>query len=238
MVRGVIPPGQSIAQHARLLDRDALGEVPRLVDVAAAEPGDVVGEQLERDDRHAAAGRPRARRGSAGRRRTIAPSSSSPSVPTAMTGPRRARTSSMLLRVLACSGPRGATKTLGVSRVDQGDRAVLHLGRRVALGVDVADLLELQGPFQGDRDNGGRGRGTGRSAPARSARRPRRSPARSPGRRPIASGTASIASTTARPSVNDRWRSRPRWRASRVRTITWAENALVLATPTSGPACR
>ena len=132
------------------LHGDALGEVARLVDVAAAEPGDVVGQQLERDDRQRAAGRSRGRRGSAGRRRPAPASSSSPSVPTAMTGPWRARTSSMLLSVLACSGPRGATKTHGVSRIDQGDRAVLHLGGRVALGVDVADLLELQGPFQRD----------------------------------------------------------------------------------------
>ena len=28
--------------------------------------------------------------------------------------------------------------------VDQGDRAVLHFGRRIALGMDVADFLELQ----------------------------------------------------------------------------------------------
>ena len=33
--------------------------------------------------------------------------------------------------------------------IDQGDRAVLHLGRRIALGVDVADLLQLQRAFQG-----------------------------------------------------------------------------------------
>jgi hypothetical protein len=32
-----------------LLDRDALGEVPGLVDLAAATMGYVVGEQLERD---------------------------------------------------------------------------------------------------------------------------------------------------------------------------------------------
>ena len=28
---------------------------------------------------------------------------------------------------------------------------MLHLASRVALGVDVADLLELEGPFQGNR---------------------------------------------------------------------------------------
>ena len=35
-----------------LLDRHALGEVPGLVDVAAASDGDVIGEKLQRDDAH------------------------------------------------------------------------------------------------------------------------------------------------------------------------------------------
>ena len=47
--------------------------------------------------------------------------------------------------------PRGDEDAGGLG-VDQGERAVLHLGGRVALGVDVADLLELQRPFQGDRE--------------------------------------------------------------------------------------
>ena len=34
--------------------------------------------------------------------------------------------------------------------VDQGDRAVLHLRRGHPLGVDVADLLELESPLEGD----------------------------------------------------------------------------------------
>ena len=40
-----------IAAAARLLDRDRLGEVARLVDVRAARHRDLVGEQLERQDR-------------------------------------------------------------------------------------------------------------------------------------------------------------------------------------------
>ena len=35
--------------------------------------------------------------------------------------------------------------------IEQGDRPMLHFAGRVALGVDVADLLELQGAFQGNR---------------------------------------------------------------------------------------
>ncbi len=36
--------------------------------------------------------------------------------------------------------------------VDQGDRTVLHLRRRIAFGVDVADLLQFESPLQGDRE--------------------------------------------------------------------------------------
>ena len=87
-----------------------------------------------------------------GRKRSDSDASDwSPSVPTAMIRPFRALTSSTLLSVFECSEPLGATKTQGVACVDQRDRAVLHLGGRIALGVDVADLLELERPFERDR---------------------------------------------------------------------------------------
>ena len=35
--------------------------------------------------------------------------------------------------------------------VDERDGAVLHLARRVAFGMDVGDLFELQRAFEGDR---------------------------------------------------------------------------------------
>ena len=38
--------------------------------------------------------------------------------------------------------------------VDQGDRSVLHLACGVALGVDVADLFELERPLERDRELG------------------------------------------------------------------------------------
>ena len=38
----------------------------------------------------------------------------------------------------------------GHAFVDQGDRAVFHFGGGHALGVDIADFLELQRAFQGD----------------------------------------------------------------------------------------
>ena len=78
------------------------------------DPGDVVGQELERDDGEQGLddlGHVGDRQEDVGERAR----SSSPSVPTAMTGPCRALTSSTLLRVLAWSEPRGATKTLGVS---------------------------------------------------------------------------------------------------------------------------
>ena len=47
--------------------------------------------------------------------------------------------------------PGGHRATTGIALVDEGDGAVLHLPRRVALGVDVGDLLELEGALEGDR---------------------------------------------------------------------------------------
>src|SRR5258708_19671478 len=34
-------------------------------------------------------------------------------------------------------------------RVDERDRAVLHLARRISLRLDVRDLLQFEGPLQG-----------------------------------------------------------------------------------------
>src|SRR6202041_761066 len=45
---------------------------------------------------------------------------------------------------------RGDRDHRGLS-VDQGQRSVLHLAGREALGMDVSDFLELQGAFQGGR---------------------------------------------------------------------------------------
>ena len=45
----------------------------------------------------------------------------------------------------------GATVTTGMSLVDERERAVLELARRVRLGVDVGDFLELERAFERDR---------------------------------------------------------------------------------------
>ena len=75
-----------------------------------------------------------------------AATSRSPSLQTAMTGPRRALISCMFDMTLSKTLPRGTRNTLGRVLVHQRDRPVLHLGGRIALGVDVADFLELERP--------------------------------------------------------------------------------------------
>ena len=75
-----------------------------------------------------------------------------PSSATAMTIPSRAFTSSMLPHIFSCVGPTGAMTTTGMLLVDERDRAVLHLARRVALRMDVGDLLELERALQRQRE--------------------------------------------------------------------------------------
>jgi hypothetical protein len=57
----------------------------------------------------------------------------------------------MLLLSFSSSASLGATVTTGISLGHQRQRAVLELAGRVGLGVDVADLLELERAFQRDR---------------------------------------------------------------------------------------
>ena len=81
----------------------------------------------------------------------------SPSVAMAMTRPERAVTSWMLERVFSylrtepgSVGVLGGDADDGEGFVDEGVGAVLHLAGGVAFGVDVGDLLELEGAFEGD----------------------------------------------------------------------------------------
>ncbi len=121
--------------------------------------------------------------------------------------------------------------------VDQRDRAVLHLAGGIALGVDVADLLQLQRAFQRDReagaaaeiqhvarlgDAGGERAGCARRAPA-----PRRRGPAPPAARPSPPLPAAALSVP---------RARPAASAKQASTASCAVNALVLATPISGPA--
>jgi Zn-dependent protease with chaperone function len=136
------------------LDGDALGEVARLIDVGAPQVGYVVREQLQRhgrDDR----GDERARLRDLDDVVASDFTCASPSSTTAMTCPPRARTSSMF--------PRSSRSAPRLRRgdhhhrqllVDERDGAVLHLAARVALGVNVGDLLELQRALERDRVHG------------------------------------------------------------------------------------
>ena len=60
---------------------------------------------------------------------------------------------------------------IGVCLVDQGDRAVLQLAGGIALGVDIADFLQLQRAFQGQRGHRAAAEDRGRRGPWRSRRR-------------------------------------------------------------------
>src|SRR5437870_951155 len=75
----------------------------------------------------------------------------SPRWVTATTGPRRARISSIVETFLPC----GITTTVGRLRRDQRQRPVFELGGRIGLGVQVADLLELERALQRHRIAGG-----------------------------------------------------------------------------------
>ena len=68
--------------------------------------------------------------------------------------------------------------------VDQRDRAVLELARRITFGVDVADFLQLQRALPARADTSRRARGTARRGRGRGRGRSRRSRARAraPGR--------------------------------------------------------
>ncbi len=67
-----------------------------------------------------------------------------------MRRPLRAFTSAMLPRIFSVRRVLRADDDDGHVLVDEGDRTVLHLGRRISLGVDVGDLLELERPLERD----------------------------------------------------------------------------------------
>src|SRR5271165_1424673 len=140
--------GGRASPAGRSLDGDALGQVPRAVDVAAEGDGRVVGEELEGDpeedrvelglvlrhDDHVLGG---LRDGAVGHRQDR---------PAA--GPDLGQRAQVLLEQLVV-GDDGHRRQ---PRPDEGERPVLELGRRVRLGVEVADLLQLLGALPGHRD--------------------------------------------------------------------------------------
>ena len=134
----------------KLFDRHALGQVPGLVHIQAADGGDVIGQHLQRDDRHDRAEHP----GCFGHPQDVV--------------------GHLLYQLIAfgCHGDDDSAARLGLLDlrdhllmpgvfrrkaqhrhilIDQRDWAVFHLARRVALGVDVGNLLEFQRAFVGNR---------------------------------------------------------------------------------------
>jgi len=61
----------------------------------------------------------------------------------------------MFDRIFSRATPPETSMTTGVPSSISADGAVLHLPRRVSLGVDVRDLLQLESPFQrhGEQDS-------------------------------------------------------------------------------------
>ena len=68
-----------------------------------------------------------------------------------MIRPPRAATSCMLETVFSNTASRGAMTIHRHRLVDQRDRPVLEFARRVAFGVDVAQLLQFQRAFERER---------------------------------------------------------------------------------------
>mmetsp|Transcript_36236 Transcript_36236/g.95523 ORF Transcript_36236/g.95523 Transcript_36236/m.95523 type:complete len:523 (-) Transcript_36236:461-2029(-) len=126
------------------LDGDRLGEVSRLVDVAAAHVGNVVGEELQRDD-------------SEERYQHLVHLGQFHDEVALAVEVRVPLVGDRDHRAVACEDLFDIRRELQVVRiragrddddrhegVDEGDGAVLHLGRRVSLSVNIRDLLELE----------------------------------------------------------------------------------------------
>ena len=137
--------------HPGSFDGHRLGQVARAVDVVAHEAGQAVGEELEGDHVDHRGQQRLGRRAPTARGRPRPPPRSSPSSATRTTVAPRLFTSATLASIFSCSGVRLATPTTTVPGHDEGDRAVLELAGGVALGPQVGDLLQLEGPLQGHR---------------------------------------------------------------------------------------
>ena len=121
--------------------------------------------------------------------------------------------------------------------VDQRDRPVLELARGIALGVDVGDFLELQRAFERDRVSWCRGRDRARRCISRDRARAPRSAARARAPPPCGAAPRSArAPDCARPFRESMPRARPAAIARQASAASWQVNALVEATPISGPA--
>ena len=229
-------------ESALLLYRDALREVARLVDVAAAPDRDVIRQQLQRD-RHDDR-RQQWRSCAASAATTSFFGSSTAAIRVSPSRRDRDHGAAARLRLLDVADHLLEHVVVGRDRddrhplVDERDRPVLHLAGRIALGVDVGDLLELERAFERDRivDAAAEEQEVGAVV------EPLRDLARSRADALIACsmicGSCSSSSMWRRISVGD---SVPRtcamYSASSCSATSCEVNALVDATPISGPAC-
>src|SRR5918996_219582 len=147
------PEHSAVTSSDCLLDGHALGEVPRLVDVASPHLGDVVREQLERRRHHHRREQlrhPRNEEHVLRVRRNLL-------VALAPHGDHVRAARADLLDVREHLGVDVAFRRHGHDRhplLDQRDRPVLQLTGRVALRVQVTDLLQLQRALERCREAG------------------------------------------------------------------------------------
>src|SRR5439155_113412 len=142
--------GQARGSTARdLLHRHRLREVARLVHVAAEAHGDVVGEELERDD----GDERRQELGARGHldnvlrlRRDVPVARVGDGDDEAVARPHLLDVAEHTLVGAVARHERHDRERVG----DECDRTVLHLAAGVALGVDIRDLLELERALEGD----------------------------------------------------------------------------------------
>src|SRR3972149_4066364 len=150
MPSSVVPSGTAGTPATALLDGDGLGEVARLVDVGTAGHRRVVGEQLQRDhgedraERLDRLGHPQDVVG-VGPHRLVALGGHGDD-PRVAGAPLHDVADQLLLERRA-----GGPGDDGQPALRQRAGAVLQLARRVALSMDVADLLELERTLQSDR---------------------------------------------------------------------------------------
>src|SRR5579859_664958 len=139
-----------------LFDGDGFGEVARLIDVAAAADGDVIGKKLEGDDfeeRHEKFGR-------GGQFDDVTRGGAGEMVAGGDDGDDDAVACADFMHIrngFFVEGDGGGVGIVargenddGKIFVDEGVGAVLHFAGGIAFGVDVRNFLELEGAFEGD----------------------------------------------------------------------------------------
>ena len=227
------------------LDGDALGQVARLVDVAAAAHGDVIRQQLQRHDLE---NRQQQLAGVRNGDDVVGDAGGfvSPSLTSGDDDPF-ARLDflnigdGLLVKDAAARARDWIVRGQhdhGQLLVDQRVGAMLHLARGIAFGVDVGDLLQLERAFERDGEMdaaaeeekvGGAEKLAAQFLVVRVVREDGFELSRG-----CAAAPAPGSARWLRPSRSRTW---PRYMARMKSAVNWPVKALVEATPISGPAC-